>query len=253
MTALDAAAGQDPLAGLSADDDGAYAVAGRRVTTPVAVRSARMASATFLVEAEVAQSVIASTGLSVARKSRGKAVVSLALVRYVDGDLDAYDEIGLAFVVDDPAGAPARPKGGVATYIHKLPVSQEFTCHAGRGIWGFPKWVAPMSVDFDAASVTGTLDGEVRIRLQRGPIPVPSRPMTMVCYSNDAAGGLLRTDWTTHNRSTRLRFGRGSAEVELLGDGPFADDLRALGFPRTPLMTMFAGQMRATFAAPVHL
>jgi hypothetical protein len=77
--------------------------------------------------------------------------------------------------------------------------------------------------------------------------------MTMVCYSNDQAGGLLRTDWTTHNRSTRLRFGRGSADVELLGDGPFADDLRALGFPRKPLMTMFAGQMRATFAAPVHV
>jgi hypothetical protein len=141
----------------------------------------------------------------------------------------------------------------VATYIHKLPVSQEFTCHAGRGIWGFPKWVDDLAVSQDGRGATATLAGEVSVRLRRGPVPVPSRPMTMVCYSNDAAGGLLRTEWITHNQSTRLGFGRSVAEVDVIGDGPFASDLRALGFPRKPLMTMFAGSMRATFEAPAHL
>jgi hypothetical protein len=206
-----------------------------------------------MVDADAAQSVITGTGLTVARRSKDRSMVSLALVRYLDGDLDQYDEIGLAVVVDDPPGAPPRPKGGVATYIHRLPVSQEFTCHAGRGIWGFPKWVAPMSVTFDSGGATGALDGEVRIRLRRGRLPVPSRPLTMVCYSNDAAGGLLRTEWVTHNRATRLRFGGGGAQVELLGDGPLAADLRTLGFPRTNVLTMFAGEMRATFGAPTPI
>jgi hypothetical protein len=77
--------------------------------------------------------------------------------------------------------------------------------------------------------------------------------MTMVCYSNDAAGRLLRTEWITNNQSTRLGFGRSVATVDITGNGPFAADLRALGFPRKPLMTMFAGDMHATFEAPVHL
>lgn len=253
MAVLDEAASGRPLASLQPGADGAWEVDGRRIAAPVRVRSARMASATFLVDAEAAQGVIAATGLSVVRRSRGRAMVSLALVKYVDCDLDTYDEIGLAFVVEDPPGAPPMPRGGVATYIHELPVSESFTCHAGRGIWGFPKWVAPMSVTFDDGGATGVLDGEVTIRLERGRIPLPPRPLTMACYSNDAGGGLLRTEWVTDNRETRLRFGKGAATVELTGSGPLADDLRALGFPRTPVLSMVAGTMRATFAAPTRV
>jgi hypothetical protein len=253
MTALGHDAELDPLAGLTPDANGAFLVEGQTVTMPVQVRSARMASATFLVPADAAQSVIASTGLSVARKARGKCVVSLALVKYIDCDLGDYDELGLCFVVDDPAGATPTPKGGVATYIHRLPVSQEFTCHAGRGIWGFPKWVDDLAVGVSGTIATARLSGDVSVTLKRGAVPVPSRKMTMVCYSNDADGGLLRTEWITHNQSTRIRFGRSVADVQLLGDGPFASDLRALGFPRKALMTMFAGDMRATFESPVHL
>jgi hypothetical protein len=253
MTALGPDADLDPLAGLAPGADGSYDVEGTKISMPVRVRSARMASATFLVPADQAQSVIAATGLSVARKSRGKCVVSLALVKYVDCDLGDYDELGLCFVVEDPPGATPTPKGGVATYIHRLPVSQEFTCHAGRGIWGFPKWVDDLTVSVDSQGANADLAGQVTVKLKRGPIPVPSRKMTMVCYSNDAAGGLLRTEWITHNQSTRLGFGRSVAEVTVTGDGPIAADLRALGFPRKPLMTMFAGDMHATFEAPVHL
>ena len=248
MVAVDPS--QAPLAGLRADASGAYEVAGRRVTAPVAVRSAQMASASYLIEADRAQSVIEGTGLRVSRRRGDKAVVTLALVKYVDTDLDAYDELGLCFGVDAPEGAEPLGRGVVANYIHRLPVSQAFTCAAGRGIWGFPKWVDDLTVDVTGSGATATLAGQVSVALRQGPIPVPPRPLTMACYSNDAEGRLLRTDWITNNRRTRLRFGGGSARVEILGDGVFADDLRALGFPRKPLMTMFAGQMRATFAAP---
>jgi hypothetical protein len=75
----------------------------------------------------------------------------------------------------------------------------------------------------------------------------------MVCYSNGPDGTTLRTEWTTHNVGTRLRFGGGGAEVTLGSGHPIADELRALGFPRSPLMTMVAANMRATFSAPVAL
>jgi len=253
MTLIDPVASTVALGGLSAGEDGAYEVCGRRVDIPVRVRSARMASATFLVDADAAQGVIDATGLVVARRSKGRAMVSLALVRYIDCDLDTYDEVGLAFVVADPPGAPPLPRGGVATYLHRLPVSEPFTCHAGRGIWGFPKWVAPMSVVNDGRDTVGVVDGEVRVEIHAGRIPVPPRPLTMACYSNTTDGGILRTEWTTRNRGTRLRFGRGAATVTLLGDGPMADDLRALGFPTKAAISMVAGQMCATFGPPVPI
>lgn len=233
--------------------DGSYQILGRTVTMPVRVRSARMAACTFVVDPDAAQGVIDGTGLTVRRRGRF-AMVSLALVRYVDCDLGDYNELGLAFIVEDPPGAPKGPRGSVATYIHRLPVNQEFTCAAGRGIWGFPKWVADLDLTIGADGARAVLrdDGRelVRVEARRGLVPMPSRPLEMRCYSNRPDdGGLLRTAWTTDNRGVKVRA-RGATVT--VGDGhPFCDDLRALGIDRRrPLMTMTASQMRATFSAP---
>ena len=97
-------------------------------------------------------------------------------------------------------------------------------------------------------------DEESQIPLvARGALPIPSRPMTMACYSNDEAGGLLRTEWSTTNRGQRLRFGAGSATVSVGSGHPFADELRTMGFPRKPLLAMYTEQMTATFGAPVQV
>lgn len=246
------------LGALTASPDGSYLVDGRPVTIPVQVRSARMASASYLVPADAAQAVIADTGLRVDRRRGDRAMVALALIDYVDNDLGDYDEIALSFVVENPPGAAPPPKGGVATYIHRLPVSQPFTCEAGRGIWGFPKWVADLRVDVGEGGATGVLradDGTevLSVRIRRGRIPLPSRPLTMVCYSNGPDRTLLRTEWVTHNSGTRLRFGGAGADVTLGSGHPIADELRALGFPRGPLLTMGATEMRATFGPPVRV
>jgi len=250
---LDAEVG---LATLVASENGSYDIGGTTVSLPVAVRSARMAAATFLVEADGAQSVIASTGLEIDRKRRDRAVVSLALVTYLDGDLECYDEIGLAFVISPPLGSPPLPRGGVSTYIHRLPVTQPFTCMAGRGIWGFPKWVARMGVDIGAQRATAWLDNEsgeriLDVAVTRGRLPIPSRPLTMACYSNDESGALLRTEWRTASRGQRLRFGGGSASVVVGTGHPMADELRTMGFPRKALLSMYTEQMTATFGAPI--
>lgn len=231
-----------------------YDILGQTVTMPVRVRSARMAAATYLVDADAAQSIIARTGLTVARKRKGRAIVALALVRYVDSDLGDYNELGLTFVVDDPAGAPPTARGSVATYIHRLPVNQAFTCAAGRQIWGFPKWVADLDVSFGTAGASAVLRGDdgrqlVRVDLGRGRIPTPSRTMEMVCYSNGPDGEILRTSWVTDNRGSSVRPRGATVSV---GDGHvLCDELRALGIGDRPaLLCAHAQQMRATFSAP---
>lgn len=227
----------------------AFEVLDRTVTLPVRVGAARQAAATFLVDADAAQRIIEPSGLRVDRKARNKAIVSLAVVDYTENDLGQYHELALAFVVTDPPGVPAGPKGSVSTLIWRLPVDGEFTCAAGRGIWGFPKWVTDIDVRFGTAGATAVLtEGGLevlRLTLKRGRVPIPRRPLVMNAYSF-LDGVLRRTPWTTDGVG-RQRMCLGGATVELGYGHPIADELRALGFPRRALMTMFDDHMKATF------
>ena len=95
-----------------------YEIQGRTVTLPVEVRRARTWAAQFLVDATAA-SLLMPPGLSVARVA-GRAMVIIPVARYEDGDLDQYNEVGVAFL------ARAIGRKGVGVYIHHLPVTQQF-------------------------------------------------------------------------------------------------------------------------------
>ena len=241
------------MAGLVAESDGSYLVEGQRVVMPVEVRAARQAAATFVVRHSAAQQLIDHTGLTATRQRGGKAIVSLALVDYIDNDLGSYKELALAFIVDDTTKPADGTKSPVSTLIHRLPVSEAFTCAAGRGIWGFPKWVADLSVDFDdrgASCVLREGDNEVvRIWLKRGPIPLPRRPMPMNAFSCDDDSVVRRTPWNTDGTG-RPHIRPGGATVEIGYGHPLADELRALGLPKRAFMTLFDDHMSATFGDP---
>ena len=133
---------------------------GRTIRLPVEVRRAAQWGVQYLVPADAAQSIVDPTGLEVTGPVPGRALVALAVCRYDDTDLDPYHEVAVSFVVrphDAPplasSGQRAREffSGAIGAYIHRLPVDQEFTCAAGRGIWGFPKWVTTIDIDEPAA------------------------------------------------------------------------------------------------------
>ena len=143
----------------------ALATVGRRVrgrcsgagsALPVEVRRAAQWGVQYLVPRDAAQRIVAPTGLEATGPLPGRALVALAVCRYDDTDLDPYHEVAVSFVVrphdaPPPASAPGRTRefatGAIGVYIHRLPVDQEFTCAAGRDIWGFPKWVTSIDID----------------------------------------------------------------------------------------------------------
>lgn len=235
----------------SSPSDGTVEVDGQRLTLPVEVRSARMVAAQFIVDADAAQAVIDHTGLRIARQPRSKALLALSAVAYADNDLGPYHEFAVAFVVEPHDAVPGtrQPWNRPTTYIHRLPVNQEFTCKAGRGIWGFPKWVCDIGyVDRGRLVESTVVDGDlvVSMEVQRGLVPMPAAQMEMSAYSW-CDGVLRRTPWTTRNQLVRGRLG--GARVEL-GDGhPMADELRAVGLPKRPVMSTTTGLMTASFGA----
>jgi hypothetical protein len=220
-----------------------YEILGRTVTIPVEVRRARSWFASFAVPADTVAAILAPAGLTPATLPGGRAMLSLAFVRYDDGDLDAYREIAVAFLVEDPE----QPKNKGA-YIHRLPVDQEFTCAAGRDIWGFPKFVTPIEINEElrADRAVLTVDGRMALTItQRRGLPAPMRSTAVDAFSF-RDGVLRRTRWELRGAKSRMRLG--GARVEL-GTGEIADELRSLGLPKRALMSGCIGEVAMTFQA----
>jgi hypothetical protein len=244
-------------------ESGPYQVLGRSVGLPVEVRRAAQWGVQYLVPAGAAQRVVDPTGLEVTGPLPGRAMLALAVCRYDDTDLDPYHEVAVSFVVrrhDVPRGASTARRlrefasGDIGAYIHRLPVDQEFSCAAGRDVWGFPKWVATIDIDEPEPGTTRGTGTTVRLvdegahvltvtLASGGPIKLPSQAPPSYSFRD---GVLRRTGWTMSTEGVTGRFGGATL---VLGDHPMAEELRALGLPKRALFTSHAAQMRASFDA----
>ncbi|WP_225992515.1 acetoacetate decarboxylase family protein [Actinomadura montaniterrae] len=240
-----------------------HPIQGHEVALPVQIRDAAVASAMFAVPAAAAQAVIAYSGLEIAEPMAGRAICSLAFVRYADGDLGPYHEFAVAFLVRPPGTPP--PSGGlgrlrgmrdVGAFIHWLPVNQEFTLECGRSIWGFPKELADIPMDLAgrvkrcAVQFGGRTAVEVAVR-PGPPMPGGAGAPKVDAYSC-LDGVTRRTPWTLTPSDVRMR--PGGAKV-VLGDHPVAEELRALGLDRArALSSTTVGHLSMTFdpAEEVH-
>src|SRR4051794_29998845 len=105
-----------------------HLIQGRTVSMPVQVRDATVCSVMYPVRADAARAVIAYSGLDAAEVFPGKAICVLVFVDYRESDLDAYHEVGVAFLVRPPGVAQSVGLGDLrraGVFIHWLPVDQE--------------------------------------------------------------------------------------------------------------------------------
>ncbi|MFQ5514095.1 MAG: acetoacetate decarboxylase family protein [Myxococcota bacterium] len=232
-----------------------YSIGGRLVGLPVEVREARSGAATYLVRAEAARRLLPGPELDVVELLPGRALCSLAAIDYRDNDLGDYNEVSIAFFVRErraPRGLPYVGtlrdvlRGRSATYIHRLPVDQSFTCEAGRTIWGFPKTVEQIDIDYEERHIHCRLvvAGEPVLSLtlpRGGKRTLPETELTTYSYIE---GVLHRTSF--RSAAEGVGFGVAGGRLEL-GSHPIADELRALGLPRRPLMTVWMERMRGCF------
>lgn len=214
-------------------EDGTWEVQGTRLRSPVRIRRARAAGAAYLVRVDRARALVAGTGLDLVSVA-GRTPLFLALVDYRDGDLGAYDEVGMAFL--------ARHRGRTGPYVHQLPVTQSFTMEAGRALWGLPKWLGAAELAVEGrharahlADDTGrhVLTAVLRTLPPRLPFTLPGSVTALAPHPGGVFVSAVRA------RVGGVRVGRGASLV--LGRGhPMADELRALELPRRPLAVVTA-------------
>lgn len=240
-------------------DDTLYDIDGTMISLPVRVRHARSAFATFAVDAREAQAWIADTGLQIVEFWPGVALMQLVGVDYIDNDLGNYNEAGISFFVRQPGVSPGLPvlgaiwdmlRGRLASYIHYLPVNQDFTMHAGRFIWGYPKWNTRVDVQpEDGQLLTRVVDQDQLVFSLRCPLGgtgtlKDQQQPSLACRQ----GQIHKTVGIARGRQVKFSLG---GEAPELGSHPIAYWLRRLGLPKKPLFSGTMGHMEMDFGAAV--
>jgi hypothetical protein len=234
-----------------------YEIQGRTVTMPCHVRDACSATATWMVSARAAQALLPGPELEIAQVLPGRGLLSIACIDYRDNDLGDYKEVSIAFFVRRRGESGAVPyfgtvadmmRGQLPTYIAHLPVSQSFTCEAGRVIWGFPKTLDEIDFDTtgDRARCVWNKDGQNVLHMSLpigGDRSFPRQSLSTYSYID---GALHETQFVSSAENLGVRVGGVRLE---LGAHPIADELRSLGLPKPAIMSMWLGKMRGQFEA----
>lgn len=161
------------------------------VELPITYYDSSELVALFEADAAVVRRKLAPLGLSPALM-RGRAQVALVFFEYRKTSIGPYNEVGLAtFCVR--AGNESPPlaalemlrdprKRTVGSYIFDLPVTTAIANAAGRELWGYPKFVTEIPIDWHDRSFRGRVldpgDGSAICELggsyTRGlPMPAP--------------------------------------------------------------------------------
>jgi hypothetical protein len=236
-----------------------YLIDGKAINFPVAVADASMLMNAFLVDATVAQDMVKDSGFRVIELFPGKAILQLLFVDYRENELGDYNEGAIMFPVLTPGESKPFPFFGtlkrmasasVGNFVYRMPVDQEFTTHAGRFIWGFPKWVARIDIEFGDKRATGSFfdEGELVYSFS-------AKTGGKTKAKEQRAASLAIRDgkaWKTYgtNTGSGLTFSLGG-EMPTIGEShPLAKELRALGLPKKPLFSVSIKNTAMSFAGP---
>jgi hypothetical protein len=223
-----------------------HTIAGTVLTMPVKIRKATEHMAMFAVDADAAQRLIDYSGLQVYRPLPGRAIATLILTHFIDGDLGPYYEYSTCVMVK-PTTADAS--GLQSAFVAHMFVDQTFTLAAGRTIWGFPKVMADFTIrDGRNFGFDATIDGQFVLGMEfspglRIPSALTSREQELRAYS--CLDGLTReSPYQVSFHGARYR--PGGARVRL-GEHRYAKELASLGFPKHALVSSSAANVEMSF------
>lgn len=200
----------------------------------------------FSADEAALRAVLPSDNLHPLTLGRGRALFGIGAFNYLDTSVGPYGEVGVVVPVVHgkrplpfvPALLEARYPGFGAVVLH-LPVTKRIARDAGRGEWGYTKFVADMQFvstpEHHECQLSEGAEAILTLRVKKGGTLLrDERPL--VTYSVKDAK-LVRT--TIPQRGVvRARLGGGGSWLSL-GDHPVAREIAALRPSRAPIFTRY--------------
>jgi hypothetical protein len=241
-----------PLA-CASDSPGAPGT-GAESLLPALYRDGHVAAAVYSISAGRARVAVAPRELQPIVLPGGRALAIVSWFDYRDTSLGPYQELAVGIVVGSRRGlAPSlgldllsnNPDTGA--WLLALPVSSALACQGGVELFGYPKTLCELRVEYSSKSCRGTVHGRstpilgVSFHLGWGP-KFPVR--WLVTYSRKD-GHLLRTRVKTRWQVT-LCSGRGTSVEVKNPHHPLCQTLQQLELPNRPLFVLHGSQFSAT-------
>ena len=235
--------------------DGHFRIDGRELRVPMVIEDCSVVAAAFWVDAKAAQGLLAPSSLRVEEAFPGRTPLVLLGVQYRDNPLGDYGEAAILFPVRTGGRKARMPFGGLlslltgsaALLVYRMPVDQEFTTHAGRFIWGYPKYLARIDVALAEKSARVRLEQDGRL------VFAFSAPATLSGRSYETRGttltareGIVRSI-AAKVEASAVAFRLGGEAPEIGDAHPLALELRSLGLPKTPILTASIRHARMHF------
>ena len=202
-------------------------------------------AAFFSASSERVRAMMPSPRLHPVKLPGGRAMVAIAAFRYLETSIGPYGEVAVVVpaVFGDRPPPPilpglleARYPGFGAVVLH-LPVTALVARDAGRGQWGYPKFVADMHFTRSPETIGVRLsEGERHILTldvpRRGPVLRDDNPLITFSVKD---GALIKTTIPQRGACRTSLLPRGATLA--LGEHEMAASLRALRLSSKPFMT----------------
>lgn len=230
-----------------------YRIDGRELSLPMDIADCALLVQVFSAPARAVDALLQAAGLRAARLWPGTSAVTLMGVRYRDNPLGDYDEAVISLPAYPPGVRAAPLLGGLdvllgraSHFIHAMPVDQELTAHAGRFMWGYPKFLAQLQVTLEEREARARFehDGEL-VFAMRVPAGGSRRAAESASNLTLRGGQLRRIEASFEGEGLSLKLG--GAAPEIGQRHPLARDLRSLGLPKRPLLSASLARARARF------
>ena len=179
----------------------------------------------------------------------GRSLYAIAVFNYIDTSIGPYGEVGAIVPVIDGE----KPKTftvtkamlmessfpGFGVFVQHLPVTKIEARDAGRGQWGYPKFIASMQFRITPEKFSCKLsEGEqsiLKIKMMRkGIYHRENRSLISYSVKNNS---LIKTVVPMKSRKRVALYPSGSALK--LGDHPVSESIRELGLSKRPIMTVY--------------
>ena len=203
-----------------------YRVDGRSVLLPDRIHDAAQGFALYPVASEPIEELLnelPGQPFRALQLSPGRTALALFIVDYRESDLGHYRELGIGFLV-----TPPRDPLAFGLYTWALPVTDPFSCDAGRLVWGYPKTLQSLEFVYEASSV------ECILHRQQHEAPVFSLTLPtggsgsttdIPIYSYTVREGIpYRSIFLRSGRKERIRSGGQGVELVLGEESSNATD-----------------------------